>query len=246
MKHLNIHCLQHVPFETPAGLERWAQSRGHALSVTHLYVKEALPALSALDWLVVLGGPMGALEEATYGWLRAEKQFVEEAIVQHKIVIGICLGAQIIADVLGARVYAHRCREIGWYPIYPTAESRESPLASRVTQAEEVFHWHGDTFDLPDGAIHLARSAACAHQAFSYQDHVLALQYHLETTRSSLGDLIAHCAGEIVPGPTVQTAEAMLARPERFDALYGLLQQALDGLAQAGSKNPHHPEDPEA
>ena len=158
---MRIHYLQHVRFEGLGCIETWAQSEKHSLTGTHFFQNDPLPELGNLDWLIVMGGPMGVADEQKYPWLTTEKRFIEKAIRDGKTVLGICLGAQLIADVLGARVYSIQHKEIGWFPIELTDEGQRSSLLGFIPDQFDVFHWHGDTFDLPDGATHLARSEAC-------------------------------------------------------------------------------------
>lgn len=229
---MRLQCLTHVPFEGPAGIADWARAQGHQLHVTPLYAGTVPPAPETYDWLVVMGGPMGVGDEAAYPWLVAEKQAIRVAIDVGRTVIGICLGAQLIAQVLGARVYCNPHPEIGWMPIELTPEALESPLFGFLPPSLQVFHWHGDTFDLPRGAAHLARSGACAHQAFSYGDRVLGLQFHLESTPASVRDLVTHGADEIRPAPYVQDAERILmAGPGDYQTINGALFGILDRLA---------------
>lgn len=228
--HRILGCLQHVPFEGPGAIADWTARRGYRLRVIHL-AHDPLPALAGLDGLVVMGGPMGVDDEGIYPWLRAEKRFIADCIQAGKGVIGVCLGAQLIAQVLGARVYRHRHAEIGWFPIGLTDEARAQPLMAGLPAQILAFHWHNDTFDLPQGAIHLARSQACEHQAFLYEGRVLGLQCHLEITREGLRDLIQHDADSLQPGPFVQTAEQMLAMGEEgFAQIHALCFELLDRL----------------
>lgn len=230
---MRIHCLTHVPFEGPAGIADWADSRGHELRVTPLYAGKSPPDVGHDDWLVVMGGPMGVGDEAAHPWLVGEKEAIRSAIDAGRTVIGVCLGAQLIAEVLGARVYRNAHPEIGWMPVELTPEALESPLFGFLPPSLQVFHWHGDTFDLPPGAIHLARSGACAHQAFCYAGRVLGLQFHLESTPASVREIIAHCAGEIHPAPYVQDAGRMLAAgTEDYRTINGALFGILDRLAE--------------
>jgi GMP synthase-like glutamine amidotransferase len=230
---MRIHCLQHVPFEGPAGIADWAEARGHELSVTRLYTGAAPPSPDAFDWLVVMGGPMGVHDEAEHPWLGAEKALLREAIASGKTIIGVCLGAQLLAEALGARVYRNAEKEIGWLPIELTGEGRASSLFGFLPGHIEVFHWHGDTFDAPPGAVHLARSQGCANQAFLWGERVLGLQFHVETTPESLRALVEHGADDIVPGPYVQSAERMLAASrEDFERINGALFGVLDRLAR--------------
>jgi len=229
---MRIQCLKHVTFEGPAGIADWAEARGHPITLTPLYEGAPVPDLDAFDWLVVMGGPMGVGDESVHSWLAPEKAFIGEAIAAAKTVLGVCLGAQLIAEALGARVYPNPEKEIGWMPVELTESGRASPLTGFLPASLDVFHWHGDTFDLPPGAVRLVRSGPCANQAFIYDGRVLGLQFHLESTPASVADILAHCAQDIVPGPYVQTAERMLAAtPEDYARINGALFGILDRLA---------------
>ena len=227
---MHLQCLQHVPFENPGSICGWAEKAGHSLAVTALYDGQPLPDLAALDLLVVLGGPMNIYEEDRYPWLAAEKRFVEKAVGAGKAVLGICLGAQLWANVLAAKVFANAHREIGWFPIEKTEAAKADPAAAFLPQHTEVFHWHGDTFELPAGALHLARSTGCEHQGFVFAERVVGLQFHLETLPELADDLILHCSDDIVPGPFVQSAEQMTVDPGRFQRANRVMQALLDQL----------------
>ena len=228
---MRVHYLQHEPFEGLGSMEAWFCSRGAALSATHLYRGEGLPAPAAFDWLVIMGGGMSVNDEASLPWLVAEKELVRRAIAEGKRVLGVCLGAQMIASALGAKVYRNRVKEVGWWPLKRAAGAATHPLGAVLPDGAEVFHWHGEVFDLPTGAVRLASSEASANQAMAVGGRVLGLQFHLETTEESARELIAGSAGDLAPGPFVQTAEAMLARPERFAALNRQMAQELEALA---------------
>lgn len=230
--NIRLHYLQHVPFEGLGSIESWAKTNGHTVSSTQLHAGGALPSLEALDWLIVMGGPMGVHDDITFPWLVAEKRFIERAIATGKVVLGVCLGAQLIADVLGAKVYPNREKEIGWFPVDKTPEADNTRVFGKFPSKLEVFHWHGDTFDLPTGAIHVTRSTACANQAFVYDDRVVGLQFHLETTRQSAEQLIENCANELVEGPFIQTADTMLSNSRRFDTINTVMAQLLDELGR--------------
>lgn len=228
-----VHYLQHVAFEGLGSIEPWLRDHGHTLHCTRLYDGELPPPVTALDWLIVMGGPMGIYDYDDHPWLREEKAFIRACIDAGKTVLGICLGAQLIADVLGAPVTRNREKEIGWFPIEVKGSARTTAIGQALADATEVFHWHGDTFALPGGAIHLARSAACDNQAFLYSERVLGLQCHLETTTEGAADLCNACADELVPGRFIQRAEEILATPERFSANHRVMDAILAALAPA-------------
>ncbi|MES2606423.1 MAG: type 1 glutamine amidotransferase [Pseudomonadota bacterium] len=225
---MRIHYLQHVPFEGLGSMERALLSRGHQLSCTRLFAGDTLPALTSFDALIVMGGPMGVYDEATLPWLAAEKQFIHSVVTAGKRVLGICLGAQLLACVLGARVDKNAYREIGWWPVTRRPDCVDSKLAGAFPEELDVFHWHGDTFTLPDGAQLLASSTGCRNQGFVWNERVLALQFHLETTPQTAQDLCHHCHEELDNSRFVQSAHAMLAQPERFTAVNQLMSAMLD------------------
>jgi len=228
---VKIHVLQHVPFEGPAAVGAWAESRGHALEATRFFAEGRLPGIADFDRLVVLGGPMNVYEEDIHPWLAREKQFIGEAVSAGKSVVGICLGAQLIAVVLGAKVRRNPHREIGWFPVTWTEQARRSPAFRDLPEQQATFHWHGDTFDLPEGAVHLARSEACENQAFLFRDRVLGLQFHLESTPESVRLLAENCGDELVPAPHVQTiGEVLSANRETFRKINETMSGILDRL----------------
>lgn len=228
---MHVHTIQHVDFEGPAHIGQWISAHSHTRSETHLYRGDQLPAAMDFQRLVVMGGPMNIYEHERYPWLVEEKRFIGRAIEAGKTVIGICLGAQLIADVLGARVYPGPEKEIGWFPIRLTGEGVRSGLFAGLPERFTVFHWHGDTFTLPEGAMRLAESDACANQAFLYDDRVLGLQFHLESTPQSVELITARCADEVVAGPHIQDIESMRAADsETFQTIHQAMESILDRL----------------
>lgn len=233
---MRVFCLQHVAFEGPGAIEGWLARHDHSLSRVRLFAGELLPAVGDFDWLIVMGGPMGANDDDRYPWLHGEKELIRAAIEEGKIVLGICLGAQLIASALGARVFANPHREIGWFPVTRTADAAAQRLGRVFPERCEVFHWHGDTFDLPAGGVRLASSEACLNQAFCVGERVLGLQFHVETTAGSAAELVTRCGDELAQGGDyVQTPEQMLVAPERFDRANTLMADVLSALAGAAT-----------
>ena len=224
---LNIHCLQHVPFEGPAGIADWLAARGHRLTFTHLYRAETLPPVDKFDWLVIMGGPMNVYEHRVYPWLREEKLFIDKTIRAGKTVLGVCLGAQLIADVIGGKVYQNMEKEIGWLPI--TLHDEASHFFPGAPNELTAFHWHGDTFSLP-GSVCLASSKGCAHQAFAYGDRVVGLQFHIEMTPASVGALVENCGNELTGGKYIQTAAEITGNRSHFAANQQMLAKLLEQL----------------
>jgi len=228
---MRVHYLQHVPFEGPGSIESYLKDKGHQISSTHLYLNQPLPRISEIDWLIIMGGPMGIYDDDKYLWLAMEKAFIKKAIEANKIVLGVCLGAQMIANALGSTVYKNKFKEIGWFDVYRNPAADSTILTEVLPASLKVLHWHNDTFDLPAGADLLASSTVCKNQAFIYSDKVLALQFHLETTANSLKTLIANCQDDLDESSYVQTEKAMFAQ-QNFSANNRIMYKILDKLGQ--------------
>ncbi len=228
---MRVHVFQHASFEGLAGIEPWLVKAGAMITYTRFFEAAALPALETIDWLIVMGGPMSVNDETTLPWLRSEKTCIAAAIARGTTVLGICLGAQLIASALGASITRNHEREIGWFPVSRLPGVDLHPLGACFPPTAEVLHWHGETFALPAGAVHLLRSAACENQAFAYGERVLGLQFHLETTFQSAREMIVEGRDELVPAPFVQTEEYLLASPLRYERLRPWLEQVLAKLA---------------
>jgi GMP synthase-like glutamine amidotransferase len=227
---MRAHVFQHVPFEGPGSIGPRLEARGWLVGVTRLFQDHELPNAAEIDFLIVMGGPMSVNDEQVLPWLVPEKRFIGDMITRGKPVLGVCLGAQMIANVLGSKVYPNAEKEIGWFPIQSTASGHHGRVL-RFPDECVVFHWHGETFDLPAGAVQLATSAACRNQAFQFGSNVIGLQFHLETTPDSAHDLVAHCREDLVPAQYVQTENVILAAPaERYATINRLMSDVLSFL----------------
>lgn len=202
--HIRLHVLQHVPFEDAANIGTWAEQKGCPITRTRLYENEPFPEHDSFDMLVIMGGLMNIYEYDTYPWLLRERQFIREAIERKKAVLGVCLGAQLIADVLGGKVKRNANKEIGWHQVQMTSKGKNCEFFNSFAKTFTAFHWHGDTFSIPPKAQRLAKSAACSNQAFLYGDRVLALQFHLEYSIESIEKMIRNCSDELVEAPYIQ------------------------------------------
>jgi len=216
---MRIHSLHHVPFEDIGSLLQDVEAQGHRLTCTHWYRGDTAPEIDTFDVLIVMGGPMGVYDDATLPWLSNEKKFLAQAISANKKILGICLGAQLIACVLGAKVSKNPHKEIGWFPLQIPAKTSNHPIAKILADCPQVFHWHGDTFALPNGAQLLASSEACTNQAYVIGQNIVGFQFHLETTEASAAALIKNCGEDLDKSAFVQSAESMLQNKENFAAI---------------------------
>lgn len=224
---MNISVLQHAAYEGPGEIASWAADHGHPVRLHHLYDHGSLPDPDSFDVLLVMGGEMNIYQYRDYPWLRAERNLIYSAMQQGKRVIGICLGAQLIADALGSRVFQNDEHELGWFPVDFTPEGRT--LYPNLPPSATVLHWHGDTFELPSGATRLASSPGCPEQGFVIERKCLALQFHLETNSGLVKQFVASQVGW-PSGPYVQTPEALLRVADKHhqankEILYGMLDR---------------------
>ncbi len=227
-RKLRLHFLQHVEFEALGIIEGWAEEKGMQITSTKLYEGEALPdkkELRDIDLVLIMGGPMNIYEYDKYPWLKEEKEFIANAIKQASLsrkmsVVGICLGAQLIADVLGAKVTPNQFKELGWFPIRSQSDLLPDSL--------EVFHWHGDTFPIPRGAKCIAFSQGCGNQGFIYKQRVIGLQFHLEMTNDGIDEIYANCADDIESGPYTQ--QQNISDASRIENAHNVMTAILDGL----------------
>lgn len=229
---MKAHYLQHVPFEGLGSIESWLSEKNAKVSATKFFEDPTLPDLAEIDLLIVLGGPLSVNDEDTFDWLAPEKSFIREAIESGKSVLGVCLGAQLVACALGQEVFRNPEKEIGWFPI-SSEIVEDSKDYFQLPPEATVFHWHGETFDLPEGALHLASSPGCKNQAFQMGDRILGFQFHLETTPNNVRELINNCGEELMPSRYVQTAEEILKIPASvYPAINSLMANALDYLVR--------------
>ncbi len=229
---MRVHYLQHVAFEGLGSIADCLKTPAHTLTSTHVYKNDPLPSPENFELLIIMGGPMGVHDEAAFPWLKAEKKLIKDAIEAHKAVLGICLGAQLVADVLGAKVYKNTAKEIGWWPIELNPAFQKTAFAKAFVMPNEVFHWHGDTFDLPQQAIPIARSAACKNQGFIYGDRIVALQFHLESTETTAQALIEHCQADLEDSTWVQSAGLIMQEPKKFNAINQQMAQLIEVLLE--------------
>ncbi|MFT3739836.1 MAG: type 1 glutamine amidotransferase [Breznakibacter sp.] len=226
---MHIHILQHVSFEGEGIIADWALQHHAQITHTRFFAGEPLPATVHFDLLVIMGGPMGIYDEVQYPWLADEKKFIRKAIDEGTKVLGICLGAQLLADALGARVTQNRHKEIGWFPIHPTTERLSLFNVFYETLPATIFHWHGDTFDIPQGCKHLFGSEACQNQAFIKDEQVIGLQFHLELKNENLQQLIENGRHELAQLPFVQSEHQLV---NGFPQHHATCKELMSGLLE--------------
>lgn len=224
---MKILILQHVPFEGPAVILEWAHNHGIELEIHCFATNNEAPNIASFDGFIIMGGPMSVNDDIA--WLSLEKTLLSQILQIGAPVFGICLGAQLIADCLGAVVRKHSCREIGWFPIQKIASSH--PLLQRFPDEFVALHWHGDTFDIPKTATHLFESSACSNQGFVVGENIVGLQFHLEFNRDTALRVGDACADELSEGgPWVQSIDQIIADEDRFTTANSYAFQLLDAL----------------
>ena len=222
---MRVHWLQHADHEELGSIAPWLAARKFRVRSTRLFAGELPPAITDFDWLIVMGGPMNIYEHDRHPWLIQEKALIRDACVNNKKVLGICLGAQLLADVLGGRVTQNRYQEIGWHDVQLTDEGARSQLFEGGPAVFQAFHWHGDTFAIPRGLENLAKSDACVNQAFAAPNR-LGLQFHLEVTHADAQRWLALDAPDA--DRYVQPAAEILREPARFEQNNRLLDRILE------------------
>lgn len=229
---MRVHYLQHVPFENAANIGTWTIDNGYSLTNTKIFEGEPFPDIHGIDMLAIMGGLMNIYQYRDYPWLKDEKVFIEQAIAKKVKVIGVCLGAQLVADVLGARVTQNPHVEIGWHYVTLTNDGVGTKYFEHFPETFTAFHWHGDTFEIPAGSTCLAFSDACTNQAFRYGDNVIGLQFHLEYSSQSIEKMLKNCSNELVKAPYVQQKEQIRQGYSHINSNTQLLNSLLAVLCE--------------
>ena len=208
----------------------WADLHGHSMEYIRFYEDPSLPDPADVELLIIMGGPMNVFDFHIHPWMQEEIDWVSEYIKSGKPLLGICLGAQIIAASLGADVYPGPHKEIGWHELNFLPALGDYRIWKDLPRSRKVFHWHGDTFPIPEGATRIAESQAFPNQGFIYGSTVIALQFHLEVKPASVSDLIENCRDELVPGPYIQEEAEMVKEVRYYAPNQELMFQLLDYL----------------
>ncbi|OGP89586.1 MAG: hypothetical protein A2156_13840 [Deltaproteobacteria bacterium RBG_16_48_10] len=190
---MNVLIVKHAEIEGPGVIEEYLKQGKIPYQILNLESDVRFPRLDDLTHIILLGGPMNVYEEDRYPFLKYEDLFIKEAIQRGKRILGICLGAQLIAKALGAKVYKSPVKEIGWYDLSLTEEGVRDPLFAAFPKTFSVFQWHGDTFDLPNAAKLITTSRPVQNQAFRYGENAYGLQFHLEITEEMIQEWMKEC-----------------------------------------------------
>ena len=229
---MRIQLIEHDPEDfSRTNISFWAASKGYRINQTYVCNNEALPALDDFDWLMVMGGSQHAWDDQNNAWLEEEKRFVAEALAGGKLFLGICFGAQILAEVLGGKLFPNKYREIGWHEVSLTRQGQESFLFKNVPTSFVSFHWHSDHFSLPRNCTRLAFSKATENQAFVSNDRpAVGLQFHPEYTREMVAYYAAEHSQDWTPDVFVSSSDEVAARTAEIPDTYWLMEILLDNI----------------
>jgi GMP synthase-like glutamine amidotransferase len=229
---MRIHLIEHDPEDfSRTNISFWAAEKGHPVNQTFVCNNEALPPLDSFDWLMVMGGSQNAWDDQAYSWLAHEKAFVAEALAQDKLYLGICFGAQLLAEALGGKIFPNKHKEIGWHEVSLNRHGRQSFLFEDVPPSFVTFHWHSDHFSLPQNCTRLACSPPTENQAFVCRERpAVGLQFHPEYTRDMIRYYAAEHRQDWLPEKYVHSGHEVLTRTEALPDTYWLMESLLNNM----------------
>ncbi len=229
---MRIHLLQHDPIDDSRdNIAIWSQKKGYELAETYPCNNEKPPSFDEFDWLIIMGGSQHAWDEKNHPWLVSEKEFIAKAIAKEKIILGICLGAQLIAEALGGTVFPNKEEEIGWFEVFLTPEGKTSFLFKNIPKTFVTFHWHSDHFSLPPGCTRLAHSEPTSNQAFVRKDcPLVGLQFHPEMTRKMTDTFARKYGHQWAKGRFVPGGKTVLKQTEKIPDTYWLMEGILNNM----------------
>jgi len=229
---MRLHLLEHDPIDIRRNnITTWTEKKGYAVGWTDVFTDAKIPSKNDFDWLIVMGGSQHAWEEQEHPWLVEEKRFISEALSADKIILGICFGAQLLAEALGGRVFRNQKEEIGWYSVRLTPDGQQSFLFENVPETFLTFHWHSDHFSLPPGCAALAYSEPTPYQAYTHKDHRIAgLQFHPEYTIEMVRFFAKKYGDDWKKDRYVAGKEVVLSESEQVPETYRLMELLLDNM----------------
>ena len=225
---MNILCITHADFESPGVIETWANERGYKFTISRPYKGELLSLKSHYDFLIVMGGPQSPLELDNAPYLEDEIKLIQQAIEHNKLVIGFCLGAQLIGEALGAKTLRSPEKEVGVFPLSLTKEAENDPLMKEFPNSFPVMHWHNDMPGLTESSTLLGYSQGCPRQIVKYKNLVYGFQCHFEITLQGIKTMIKAVPGDLKPSKFTQSAEELLQQD--YDAINQTMFKILDRL----------------
>jgi GMP synthase-like glutamine amidotransferase len=230
---MKLLALQHDEYDDAGSIIEWALRHDHKLTTVVLTKGGKLPASVDFDIIFIMGGTMNVYEEKKFPWLAEEKVFVKKAVDAGKMVIGFCLGGQMLAVALGGTVTRNNETEIGWWTVNFNKTAREHPVMSAFGENAVIFQWHSDTFSvLPENALPLASSDACANHGFIYGNNVYAFQFHLELTCQMMYYFTEELEKSGEKGRFVQSGEEIRKQYRRIEVNKKLMFEFLDRIAE--------------
>lgn len=221
-----VHIIQQESFENPGMITGWLNSKGIAYHITHIF-KEEVALEEIPELIIIMGGTASVQQIEEYPYLTGLKQYLIQANSKGVKMLGICLGAQLLAELLGASVYPNTGQEIGWYPVNFSVDSLKNTVFDFFPEQQVAMHWHGDTFDIPLGAVHLGKSGATPNQGFVFENRICALQFHIETTSESLKPLVDRLGNTLQKDKWIQSPKEILAGGKYKNSNYTLLDKIL-------------------
>lgn len=236
---MRIQLIEHDPEDfSRTNISSWAAEKGYRVNQTYVCNNEDLPPVDSFDWLMVMGGSQQAWDEGGNSWLQKEKAFLIDTLAAGKIILGICFGAQLLAEALGGELFPNPQKEIGWHEVSLTREGQESFLFHKIPPSFGTFHWHSDHFSLPRSCTRLACSKATENQAFVDKDRPLVgLQFHPEYTRDMVTYYAREHSQDWVPDVYVSAKDQVLTRTEEIPDTYWLMETLLNNMEQEFAAN---------
>lgn len=224
--------LKHIDYENPGCIQKFLKHKKVEFKIINVWQKGKFPDIKDFDILIIMGGPMSVHDINEFKGLIKEKEYIKGVIEKGKKVLGICLGAQLLAENFGAKIYKNKFKEIGWYPVKLTEDAKRHYFFNDIPNKFLTFHWHNDTFSLPKGSIRIAASEACENQGFALGKNIIGLQFHPEVTEETLKAFIRYGANEIKRDKFVQSKQEIIKNKKFIKINNEILYKILDKFIQ--------------